>query len=198
MKNDIKGTFSFLWTYKKILAIVSLLFIGSAILGYYSYYSSPEYGKQLIELLNETSKTLGSKEGFDLAKGIFLNNLRASTLGVTLGVIPFLFIPCFVALSNGTVVGAVLGYASAATGEGVFTLLLTGIMPHGIFEIPAIIVAFSLGAIMCREITFAFLRKPHLKMLEMFNQIARAYVVIVLPLLIMAALAEAYVTPMVM
>jgi stage II sporulation protein M len=72
---------------------------------------------------------------------IFLNNMLASIMAVLLGFFFGIF-PLFVLVSN----GLLMGYVAADRSEG-HTLLffLKGILPHGIIEIPAFILACALG-----------------------------------------------------
>lgn len=74
---------------------------------------------------------------------IFLNNAIKSIffifLGAFLGVIPL-----FILLVNGMILGYVLADASDSGGS-VFVLFMKGILPHGIIELPAIIIACAYG-----------------------------------------------------
>lgn len=79
-------------------------------------------------------------EGLELFWFIFLNNVRAAFVGV-LGGILFGFIPLGIALMNGAVLGYVGALVSAEEGFGAMWRLL----PHGIFELPALFFALALG-----------------------------------------------------
>ncbi|XEC94584.1 stage II sporulation protein M [Paenibacillus tarimensis] len=74
---------------------------------------------------------------------IFLNNAIKSVLvmylGVVLGIVPILFL-----LINGMVLGY-LFTKLADQGANVLAIFVKGILPHGIIEIPAIIVACAYG-----------------------------------------------------
>lgn len=196
MREELKGTFRFLWSYKRILGAVSLAFVVAGIMGVFAFNSDPDYAKELAEMLETMASGFADQEGFALALSIFLNNLKASALGVVFGIIPFIFIPAFIVFSNGMTTGSALAYAALGSGRSIMELLLVGIMPHGVFELPALMVSITIGIIMCKELTFALLRKPHLKLIEMFNQIARVYIVIVVPLLVLAAMVETFITPL--
>lgn len=73
--------------------------------------------------------------------GIFVNNLQASLLmvlsGLTLGLLT-----AFALFANGVVVGYVATPAVAET--GLFGTLLL-LVPHGIFELPAVFIAAAIG-----------------------------------------------------
>ena len=74
-----------------------------------------------------------------------------------------------------------------------------GIIPHGIFEIPALIISFALGIYLCEEVTEAVRRKSGENVRPIgavFGDLARTYLFFVAPLLVISALVEAYITPL--
>ncbi|GGG07367.1 stage II sporulation protein M [Paenibacillus abyssi] len=74
---------------------------------------------------------------------IFLNNAVKSILIMYLGVL-FGVIPIFFILVNGMLLGYLFTVINQQGGD-LFTLIVKGILPHGIIEIPAIIVACAYG-----------------------------------------------------
>ena len=77
---------------------------------------------------------------FEMILKIFLNNLQASFLSVALGVVLGLF-PLGGLITNGYVLGFVANMAVAE--GGVF--VLWRLLPHGVFELPAVIISMGLG-----------------------------------------------------
>ncbi|MNZ71445.1 hypothetical protein D3C78_898070 [compost metagenome] len=76
---------------------------------------------------------------------IFLNNAIKSIfvmyLGALFGIMPFIFL-----VVNGMLIGYLLKHVAELQGAGVVTeLIFKGLLPHGILEIPAIIVACAYG-----------------------------------------------------
>lgn len=75
---------------------------------------------------------------------LFLHNLRTSIFmmigGILFGVLPALFV-----MVNGALVGYVLAITYHATHVNPFLLFAAGILPHGIFEIPAYLLASAFG-----------------------------------------------------
>lgn len=76
---------------------------------------------------------------------IFLNNAIKSILviyvGALLGIVPILFL-----VINGMVIGYLLqNIADLHGGAHVFEIIVKGLLPHGIIEIPAIIIACAYG-----------------------------------------------------
>src|SRR5699024_1728968 len=78
------------------------------------------------------------------------NNIRASALMAILGIIPFLFLPAIILGYNAVIIGIACAF-SMAMGTGVSFLVLA-LLPHGIFEIPALILSAALGIYLCKEL----------------------------------------------
>lgn len=76
---------------------------------------------------------------------IFLNNAVKSILIIFLGAF-FGLLPIFFLVINGMVIGYLLERVAETPGAmSVFDLVVKGLLPHGIIEIPAIIVACAYG-----------------------------------------------------
>ena len=135
-------------------------------------------------------------EGAFSALGIFGNNIRAFVLTACYGFIPFVFLPVVSLALNGAILGL---FAAFYVNNGQSLLVyLAGILPHGIFELPAMVLAMSCGLYLCRVITdyVRFNRKGTVK--PALANIARVMVLNVLPLTAIAAVIEANVTPLIL
>ena len=75
---------------------------------------------------------------------------------------------------------------------------LAGILPHGIFELPALVIALALGVSLCSHVTDFVRHNQKGVMVPLMLQTLRVLLLRVLPLLIVAAVMEAYVTPLVL
>ena len=104
-------------------------------------------------LLNEFVQQIAA--GFE-EKGLFdeggisfftllLNNLYAAGISILIGCIPFFFLTILPLFSNAVVLGA-MGALYQTTGIGMGAFLM-GILPHGILELPALLVSFALGPV---------------------------------------------------
>ncbi|MBQ6249224.1 MAG: stage II sporulation protein M [Oscillospiraceae bacterium] len=128
--------------------------------------------------------------------GIFLNNIRAFLVTACYGFLPFLFLPALSLALNGAILGL---FAAFYVNNGQSLLVyLAGILPHGVFELPALVLAMSCGLYLCRVITdyVRFNRKGTVK--PALANIARVMVLNVLPLTAIAAVIEANVTPLIL
>ena len=81
---------------------------------------------------------------FILALTLFYHNARASVVAIAAGIVPFLYLPILDPLVNGGVLG-LLASVSKHNGLDVPRLILTQILPHGVFELTAVCYATSLG-----------------------------------------------------
>ena len=126
---------------------------------------------------------------------LLLNNLRACLVSVLLGFIPFFFIPALSVLINAGIIGAVLA-VSARGGIPIWLTVLVGLLPHGIFELPALFLGFSLGVSLCLTMTKSVVRLDGSAITAELKNIVRVYLLNILPLLVIAAAVECYVTPL--
>ena len=81
-----------------------------------------------------------------LALTLFYHNARASVVAVAAGVVPFLFLPILDPLLNGGVLGLLVSISKHQRLD-VPRLVLTQILPHGVFELTAVLYATSRGAL---------------------------------------------------
>lgn len=128
---------------KHYFIAASLTFLIGMYLGYMESESFRFY------LNGQTDHLRGIMEGIQrmgntqlwLLAFIFANNLMVSMLMVYAGAF-FGILPLFALLSNGLLVGYL---AQASNSKGELGTFLLGILPHGVIEIPAVILACSYG-----------------------------------------------------
>ncbi|MCX7572339.1 stage II sporulation protein M [Tumebacillus sp. DT12] len=123
---------------------------------------------------------------------IFLNNLMASFAMMLYG-IPFAFLTVFALFLNGLTVGVV--FQMAGEHGSLWEMVLYGLLPHGIFELPAIFIAAAFG-IKLGLIWFRPL--PEMTRMQSFKHVFRevfsiSWVIVLL--LVVAGLVEGLVTP---
>jgi uncharacterized membrane protein SpoIIM required for sporulation/ABC-type transport system involved in multi-copper enzyme maturation permease subunit len=129
------------------------------------------------------------------ASFIFANNLRATFLVFLAGLVSFSVLGVMVYLLNVGLVGAVLGIFKLV-GYAPLTLFAAGLLPHGIFEIPALMlssaIVLRMGAVL---VTPQMGKSMGQIALEQLASWLKIFLGLVVPLLALAALIEAYVTP---
>jgi len=112
--------------------------------------------------------------------------------------ISFAFSPilCLVPIMALTFNGWLLGLVSTAVlEEESLTYLLTGLLPHGIFEVPAFIMGEAAALSFGTAMMLAPFMKERRKLLPLLRHNLR-YLVIAFMLLLPAAIIETYITPL--
>ena len=161
-----------------------------------TYYQNAELAKELLEPYMEMIQGMVDESGDITWSKLFLNNVFACAQAVGMGIVPLLFLPIFVLLSNSIITGAVLGLGMAEAGMDPIKSVVFGILPHGTFELTGLFLSIALGYYLCRYMTRALFRRKNEKtLLEVLNAVAKVYVTVVLPLLTIASVIECYVTP---
>jgi len=134
------------------------------------------------DIMKDLMMRIEGMGAFDLIVFIFQNNVKSAFFGLVLGLI-FGIVPLFNALGNGVVLGYVLKSVWKITGLSEFWRLL----PHGVFELPAVFIALGLGIKLGFSI---FLKKERGKIRKNLKKSLIAFVLIVVPLLVVAAIIE--------
>lgn len=129
--------------------------------------------------------------------GLLANNWGAMLVSALYGFIPFLFLPVLSLASNGLLLGLMGGFYQV---RGVSLLLyLAGILPHGVFELPALVLSVACGVTLCQNMCRVVTNSPkRVPMVELGGDLLRVMLLMVFPMTVIAALLEAYVTPLVM
>jgi stage II sporulation protein M len=138
--------------------------------------------QKIIEMLQDILKQIEGLNQFELIKFIFLNNLKSSFFGLFFGAVLGIF-PVMSAIVNGYLIGFVAQQAVSA--EGIFTLLR--LLPHGIFELPAVFISLGMGL---RLGTFIFHKNKIKTLKSFFWNSFRVFIFVVIPLLVVAAIIE--------
>jgi len=184
-KFSLKEQYILSWKYLKecknfIYFAIGLFFIFSLI-GFFVPASSyiEETIKDFIEKLIEKTEGMNS---FELILFIFFNNLQVSFFGMILGVFLGIF-PLIYIIGN----GYILGFVSMLVAEQGGAEVLLKLLPHGIFELPAIFISLALGL---KFGTFIFQKKKAESFKEYLFESIRIFLFVVIPLLIIAAIIE--------
>ena len=134
-----------LGTIHTALLLAALLFIAGGVIGWIGTGSLQQLLNEQLKGISEISGDLreSSNPQWSFFVFIFLNNSIKSVVIIFLGAL-FGILPAFFLLINGAVIGYLI-HLSAIQGQDLFTLIVKGLLPHGIIEIPAIIIACAFG-----------------------------------------------------
>ncbi|MBS3080767.1 stage II sporulation protein M [Candidatus Pacearchaeota archaeon] len=122
---------------KPYILVSSLLFLSITVLG---FLFPIFFEDNIIKIIEELMKKTESLNTIELMSFIIYNNISNSFIGMLLGI--FLTLPTlFVLVLN----GYVLGFVASKSVETEGFLILGRLLPHGIFEIPAIFISTAIG-----------------------------------------------------
>ena len=128
---------------------------------------------------------------------LLMNNWRAMLISALYGLIPFLFRPLISLMSNGALLGVLAGLYQA-NGMSVLALL-AGVVPHGIFELPALVFSVACGIRLCKNMCLMVVSSPKkIPFPVLAEDLLRVLVLVIAPLTVAAAFVECYITPVVM
>jgi stage II sporulation protein M len=173
------------------LAASVLLFGLGSLIGTATIFYFPGIADQLAASLTGFVKIFRGLPPLQLAGAIFFNNaiktLLVIALGILFGAITVLFL-----IVNGAALGIVF-YLSIQS-RGLWRSLLV-LLPHGILELPAVLLGTGIGLMLGRHSVNRLLGKAQT---SLGSELVRAFyffMAVIIPLLLMAAFVEAFVTP---
>lgn len=185
-KNDFfKENYSKSWKFIKesrnFIYIMTFVFFCFVLIGF--FVPVPDsIAKEIMKMIEEIVKRTEGMSQIELIRFIFFNNLQSSFFGLVLGIFFGIF-PVIFAAFNGYILGFVAFLSVEEGGGGVLWKLL----PHGIFELPAIFISLGLG-LKAGVLIFKHSKSKSFK--YYFYEFARIFIFVVIPLLIIAAIIE--------
>ena len=177
---------------KTFVWISLALFIISTIAGYAYYSMDPSYALNSLDGLEQLAEMLQGLSALEIMLLIFVNNsvkmFFSILLGFALGIIPFGFL-----IMNGFVIGIFTHYQATETGA---LFVIAGLTPHGIIEIPMLIISSAIGM----KIGYVALQTIRSKPVDLKEEIIKGikfYLHWLLPLIFIAAIIETFITPLI-
>jgi len=171
--------------YRETLTCMGIFVVAA----YAGYIAAVLLGAGQAEHYLETIKNM--LVGKEMPENIFLfilaRNSLVSFMVLVVGIFTYSIWPVLVLIFNGALSGFFVKMQSLLFNRFSFEIWIFGLLPHGVLELGALFLAA--GA----SFYFRRLRKTGL-----FNWagVMRTYLVIVLPLLVVAALIETFITPL--
>ena len=187
---------------RQLLRTFVILLLLSIFMGYLSYdYSMdhPDKAKTRIHSMYKKFEKSGltTDHNFKALIEIFCSNLIFCLRSIVAGFIPFLFLSVSGVLAFCMPIGVLLAVAKLYTNLDQFSLLAS-LWPHGIFESMAVLYASSAGVYLTIQTSKMILPKFRSKAVPfktLCKQAACSFILVVVPLLIVAAFIEVFITP---
>jgi len=174
---------------KFYLKALTLLFVISGTFGFITAQQFPLEAGMAVEQAAEQVSFIEELTPAGIFVLIALNNSIKAFLmmlmGVLWGVIPVLFI-----LLNGYAIGIVVSVAIVETG---LIPIILGTFPHGILEIPAILLAASYGVWLGEMFAKRLRKKEAVFGVHVKNALGK-FMKVILPILVGAAFIETFIT----
>ena len=180
--SNFKFGLQYIKNLKNYCLIILFLFLLISFFGFFFPYFFKEQIIKLITELLEKTKDLGPLE---LISFIIANNIKSAFFGMIFGVF-FGIISLGVVVINGYVLGFVIKETVSLEGFSV----LFRLVPHGIFELPAVIISLALGL---KLGMFLFIYKGKNKSKEFLiwlKDSVRVFIFVIIPLLVIAGIIE--------
>ena len=172
-----------------IVASLALFALG-VVGGLVAVQSVPSLADHFQDILANFVRMFTGMPPFRLAAAIFLNNavktLFAIVLGVVLGIVPVIFL-----FANGIALGVAISISTQA--RGLWPSLLA-ILPHGIFELPAVFLGTSIGLMIGHLATQRISGRARAPIVAEIVRGIGYFCTVIVPLLVLAAFIETFIT----
>ncbi|MBR5485925.1 MAG: stage II sporulation protein M [Oscillospiraceae bacterium] len=200
IKTNIKQSMCFLKNHVYGMFITCMLcFIAMTVLFHFLNLDNPEFVQKTVEELAQTlaKKGADSETGGVNFTSLLLNNLMVSLIAVSWGAVPFVFLSTPVLATNAIAI-SVMSAHFVLQGKSM-AIFFAGLLPHGIFEIPALVLSVAMGLAISLNSTIRIFKDENtLSFSEMFLTCMKVYAWIVVPLMLLSAITEVYITPHIM
>jgi stage II sporulation protein M len=186
---SFKDDVAYLKSIRVYIAISVLLFALTSVMGYMAAGSDPELAATWLKDL-EMLRWIMDQPAPIIMLIIFVKNLLASAMAALLG-LGFGLVPMLVATSNGFLLG-IVAYSVIQKESALY--LLAGILPHGIIELPTVLVAIAIGFRLGHLVILSIARER----VDLKGETQWAIHFLIrwfMPLLLLAAFIEAFITP---
>ncbi|WP_456368814.1 stage II sporulation protein M [Geoglobus sp.] len=174
----------------KSFVIVSLIFVASLVAGYVFSTAHVEESREIVSSTFSGLQFVKDLKHYELFVFIFMNNslksFAAMILGIAFGVAPVIFV-----VLNGVIIGVVVGVISPEFGLYRTAMML---IPHGVLEIPAVLLSCSYG-LELGIYAWRRYRGEDVDLSRVLLEYIARFAKLPLPVLLVAALIETYVTP---
>lgn len=181
LKEEYKKSWRYIEETRNFIYFIVATFLVFALVGF--FIPAPEsIANQIFKFIEELLEKTSGMSQTELISFILFNNLKSTFTGMIFGIFFGIF-PMISAVANGYVIGFVGVFSVESQGASVLLKLL----PHGIFELPAALISIGMGL---KLGSFIFQKNIKKAFKEYFWNSLRVFLLVVIPLLIIAAIIE--------
>ncbi|MBS4026389.1 MAG: stage II sporulation protein M [Clostridia bacterium] len=186
--------------YVKIFLLIMVISLTASLFFYFFLVANEEITmmgmEQLVEVFEELGMTPGMSQ-LEMFNLILMQNLRASLVTIALGIIPIVVLPLASPALTTISVSVVMAFVKIQEGNVLNTVLYT-ILPHGVVELPALFISGSVGVFLSLNVLrkiFPREDEEEVQLQPIIVQAVRTYFLVIVPLIVVAALLESFLTP---
>lgn len=180
----------YLFAQRAFLTFSFLFFVSSAIFGFWGAKFYPDRFLQILAILRVSYGEVMSLPNYQQFLFVLLNNSLVLFLILVFAVFFGIF-PLLVLLSNGLILGSLIFFLKDSLP---LSLLLTAVFPHGILELPVLIIGCSAGLKIGKKTLDIILARDSGLRREMLLAL-KIFLRFLFPLLILAGFIEIYLVP---
>lgn len=180
-KENYKESLNYIKDSRNFIYSIIIIFLFFSFVGLL-FPVPPLLEEKILKFIEELLRKTQDLSQLNLIRFILLNNIQSSLVGMLFGIIFGIF-PVLVTVAN----GYLLGFVAAKTIESQGIFILWKLLPHGIFELPALFISLGLGL---KLGTFIFEKNKIESLKVYFLKSVKVFFFIVIPLLIIAAIIE--------
>lgn len=195
---------------KKLIKPSIFLSIGLVFTIVITYFICTSIGFDPEKLFSDSNvNTLSDKEltSFEHTKGLFMNNIIVPLQILVLAIITVPFLHLIVLLKNGAMIGIIFYiynaiHLSTGNGDSLFFMIVKGFLPHAVLELFAFVIATALALKINKWIVRKILHlfgKRYEGMYSFKQLLAYSsfvFFVMIVPMILIAAIIEGYITPL--
>ncbi len=178
-------------SYKWWFFLAILLFVGGLVLGLATASGTIGFLSQDVSALKNLAELLAPLPRPSVLAFIFLKNVSAVLVSFIFSPL-FCLVPVLALVSNGWLLGAI---SATVIEQKSIIYLLAGLLPHGIFELPAFIIGEAVALSFGTAVMRALLKKEGRNQLIPNLKRSLRYLGLAFALFLPAAIIETYVTP---
>lgn len=181
LAEEYKQSWKYIKESKKFIYAAIGIFFFFVLFGY--FIPAPQFlHDKIIDFITQLIKQTEGMSQTQIIEFIISNNLKSTFMGIVLGTIFGIF-PVISAIAN----GYMLGFVSLLSVKAGGFLTLWKLFPHGIFELPAVFISLGLGI---KLGSFIFKKKKINLLKDYLLNSLRIFLLIIIPLLIIAGIIE--------
>ncbi|MDO5713666.1 MAG: stage II sporulation protein M [Tissierellia bacterium] len=159
-----------------------------------TYHTGMDGMYQIMEFFKNKTEGKTALENFLI---FLFNNGRMIVLTMLLGLIPYLFLGILPLLINGLLFGGIYQVMVVAGEQSLWQYILT-IGPHGLFELLGLVYMAAVSIKTSWHLGQKLRRQCAISMKELFLRLFASCVFVTMPIIVLSAMIEAYITPLIL